>query len=567
VDPEPKANVLLVDDQPSNLLALEAILEPLDLNLVKAQSGIEALKRLLDEDFAIILLDVQMPGMNGFEAAELIRARDRSRHVPIIFITGVYRTDVEMFKGYEVGAVDYLFKPILPEVLRSKVNVFAELFRKTEMVKRQQARLRESERREHERALAQEKQNWEMEQLRIEAAREKRMVEELAEADRRKDEFLAMLAHELRNPLAPIQNALALMKMYECPPEIEAAREIVERQSRQMARLVDDLLDVSRISRGKIQLRQEPVRLGCVVERAVESTQPILTALNHRLTLSLPSEPVWLFADPTRLEQVLANLLNNAAKYTEPGGQIHLSAEVARGEGDPPGEVIVRVRDTGIGIEPDKLELIFGLFTQVGRSLNSSSQWGLGIGLALVRTLVEMHGGKVTAFSEGLGKGSEFVVRLPLLREQKKERQAEMPRASGVNGRPLRILVVDDNQDAAESLALLLGLQGHKVRTAVDGPAALEIARNFHPNVILLDIGLPKMDGYQVARRLREDERMRDVFLAAMTGYGQDEDRRRTRDAGFDCHLVKPVDPETLEDLLARLIPKGERGYREESCL
>jgi signal transduction histidine kinase len=554
VDAEPKANVLLVDDHPGNLLALESILEPLHLNLVKARSGTEALKRLLEEDFAVVLLDVQMPGMNGFETAELIRDRDRSRHVPIIFITAVYRTDVEMFRGYEVGAVDYLFKPILPEVLRSKVNVFAELFCKTEKIKRQEAQFREIERREHERTLAEQKQRWEMEKLRAEAAREKRLAEELAEADRRKDEFLAMLAHELRNPLAPIQNALALMKLQGCSPEVEAAREIVERQARQMARLVDDLLDVSRISRGKITLRQEPVGLDLVIERAVESTQPLLASMNHQLTVMLAPEPLWLFADPTRLEQVFANLLNNAAKYTPAGGQVSLSANV---EGE---EVVVRVRDTGIGIEPDKLESIFGLFTQVGRSLDSSSQWGLGIGLALVRTLVEMHGGRVTAFSEGPGKGSEFLVRLPLLREPKKEKPAKKPEKDKGNERSLRILVVDDNEDAVESLALLLRLHGHEVRTALDGVVALEVARDFHPEVVLLDIGLPKMDGYQVARRLRAEEELHGVFLAAMTGYGQDEDRRRSQETGFDCHLVKPVDPAALESLLARVEPVEARA-------
>jgi signal transduction histidine kinase len=571
---DPKANILLVDDEPSNLLALEATLLNLGHNLVQARSGKEALHHLLHDDFALILMDVRMPDLDGLETASLIRARDRCRHTPIIFLTAYDRTDVQVTKGYSMGGVDYLLKPYAPEVLRSKVSVFVELYEKTEQIKRQAELLREKQQREHERQLAEEKQRWELERLRAEAAREKQLAAELAqkaealarlnqeiqEAHRRKDEFLAMLAHELRNPLAPLRNALHILRLDPLGgPAAGQALEIAERQVGHLARLIEDLLDVSRITRGKIELRKEPVEFGHVIARAVESTGPLFAAGGHTLEVVGPPEPLWLQADPTRLEQVLANLLNNAAKYTEPGGRITLTA------GREGQEVVLRVRDTGIGIPADMLERVFDLFTQAHRSLASSYQWGLGIGLALVRRLVELHGGSVQAFSEGPGTGSEFVVRLPLQAEP-----VAVPPESAAGGgrpaaRPRRVLVVDDNQDAAQSLACLLELEGHEVRTAHDGTAALETARAFPPDVVLLDIGLPGLDGYQVARRLRELLGLEQALLVAVTGYGQEEDRRRAEEAGFDHHLAKPVDLEALHELLAGAelavvsIP-GERG-------
>jgi signal transduction histidine kinase len=538
-----KANILLVDDQASNLLALEAILEDLGQNLVRATSGEEALRRLLDDDFAVILMDVKMPDLDGIDTAALIRERERSAHTPIIFLTAFERSEVEVFKGYRLGAVDYLFKPPQPEVLRSKVAVFVELYLKTEQVREQAEQLRQSER-----------QRWEMERLREEAAREKKIADTLKEIDRRKDEFLAMLAHELRNPLAPLLNAAHLVQASNSPETLAAAGEIIERQVRHMARLIDDLLDVSRINSGKIQLRKERVILTDVVKRAVESVDPLMRARRHELTVSLPPEPVRLNADPTRLEQVLSNLLNNAAKYTPEGG--HIVLEVA-----PPtlAEVVLVVRDDGVGIPENMLERIFDLFAQLGRSLNSTSQWGLGIGLALVRTLVGMHGGSVRAFSEGPGKGSRFVVRLPLTDKVslKPEAPAHGSESAALNGaaepgESLRVLVVDDSRDAAETLALLLRGLGHEVHTAYDGPSALEAAREQRPDVVLLDIGLPHMDGYEVATQLRQQPDTRAVLLVAMTGFGQEQDRQRSLAAGFDHHLVKPVDPVELQKLLAR---------------
>jgi len=374
-----------------------------------------------------------------------------------------------------------------------------------------------------------------------------RLYGEVREADRRKDEFLAMLAHELRNPLAPIRNALHIMKQAGADAAVLArVREMMERQVQHMTRMVDDLLDVSRITRGKIELRKEIVGLASVVKRTVEATRPLIEDRQQTLTMDLPPDLVRLEADPTRLEQVLANLLNNAAKYTDHGGRIGLSA---RQEG---GELVLRVRDTGVGIAPDMLARIFEPFVQADRVLHKS-QGGLGIGLTMVRRLVEMHGGSVTAHSEGPGKGSEFVVRLPALSSN-----SSIPGATaGAGGEPVRaasqrrILVVDDNVDAAESLALLLRLEGHNVRVAHDGPAALAAVESEPPDLVFLDIGMPVMNGYDVARRLRQRPGLESLVLVAMTGWGQEEDRRRSQEAGFDHHLIKPVEPGALYKLLA----------------
>ena len=381
----------------------------------------------------------------------------------------------------------------------------------------------------------------------------RRRAEELVSADRRKDQFLAMLAHELRNPLAPIRNSVELMRRAEnLDPSFQASREMVERQVKHLARLVDDLLDVSRITHGNIRLRKEGVDLGLILERAVESNRPLIEARSHDLTVELPPQPVRLEADPTRLEQVFSNLLNNAAKYTMPGGHIWLTATL---EGD---EAVVRMQDTGIGVPPDVLGRVFEPFVQSDGSL-ARSEGGLGIGLTLVRSLVEMHGGSVEAHSAGLGQGSEFVVRLPARAAIPSERPgAPFEPLAATPARGVRVLVVEDNVDAAESLAALLRLWNHDVQVVHDGLAAIEAAREQRPEVVLLDIGLPGLDGYQVARRLREDLGLDHALLVAMTGYGQPEDRRRSREAGIQHHFVKPVEPDVLRSLLsAQAAPVG----------
>ena len=387
-------------------------------------------------------------------------------------------------------------------------------------------------------------------------------AEALAELHRRKDEFLAMLSHELRNPLSAIFNALHILQLQDHDNPIQRkAKIILERQVGQLAHLVDDLLEVSRVITGRIQLHPQDLEMRGIVERACESARSVIEIHKHQLTVSLPAEPLWLLADPTRLEQVIVNLLNNAAKYTDDGGQIWLTAQQ---EG---GEVVVRVRDTGAGITPELLPRIFDLFTQADRTLDRS-QGGLGIGLSLVQKLVELHGGTVEARSAGLGQGSEFIVRLPALFPTTASiasvEAAEPPAQTS------RVLVVDDNQDLADVLALLLQSLGHQVQAAYSGQTALSTAVQYRPDVVLLDLGMPGMNGYEIARQLRETPQTKDVWLIAMTGYGQDSDRQLTQAAGFDHHLVKPVERRKLQNLLSRTgeaarfcnMSKGDLGVR-----
>jgi PAS domain S-box-containing protein len=387
-----------------------------------------------------------------------------------------------------------------------------------------------------------------------------RLYEELREGDRRKDEFLAMLAHELRNPLAPIRNALRILQFGTDVAAADRARAMIERQVGQMVRLVDDLLDVSRISRGKLTLRRERVELARVIEAALETSRPSIAAGGHELEIALPDEPLWVDGDATRLAQIFLNLLNNAAKYTRSPGRIRLVAERA-GDG-----VAVHVRDTGIGIARDMLPRVFDMFMQVDERSPDRGESGLGIGLTLVKQLVEMHDGTVEARSDGPGTGSEFVVRLPLatIDGAVESRPAEPAPfvGNGADQKPdrRRVLVVDDNLDSVESLGLLLDMMGYEVRTASDGVEALEVAAAFRPEVVLLDLGLPRLSGYEVAERLRELDGCAGAFVVALTGWGQEQDRRRSREAGFDRHLVKPVDPDALDLLLREAVTDTQRA-------
>jgi PAS domain S-box-containing protein len=370
--------------------------------------------------------------------------------------------------------------------------------------------------------------------------------ESLREADRRKDEFLATLAHELRNPLAPIRHGLHVLRVMDRNSEAaEQTRAIMERQTNHLVRLVDDLLEVSRVSRGKIDLRKEPVGLADVVGNAVETSRPFIEAAGHRLRIDLPADAIGLLGDNVRLAQVLSNLLNNAAKYTENGGDIELSA--AR-EGET---AVISVRDNGIGIPREMLPRVFDMFAQVDPE-RGRAQGGLGIGLALARTLVHLHGGAIEARSEGPGHGSEFIVRLPIARSRQAEARAAETWSLRCSKGPRRILVVDDNVDAAQSLSLMLRHGGHEVQVTHDGLAGLEAARGNPPDVILLDISMPGIDGLGVAQRLRLDPRFKPVRIVAVTGLGQEEDRRKSRAAGFDEHLVKPISPEVLREVLER---------------
>jgi PAS domain S-box-containing protein len=386
-------------------------------------------------------------------------------------------------------------------------------------------------------------------------------AEQLADEGRRKDEFLAVLAHELRNPLAPIRTGLDRIRL-KVPPDspLLPVVDLVERQVGQMTRLLDNLLDVSRITGNRVELRKERVDLHAVIAQAVETARPLLDARQHTLTYTPSPEPLPLEADPTRLAQALSNILGNAAKYSEDGGRIGLTA------GRDQGEAVVKVRDTGIGIAPELLPKVFDLFTQASGSLDRS-QGGLGVGLTVARRLVEMHGGSVTAHSAGEGQGSEFVLRLPLVLES---RGVDPEGVRGGGKTPPgetarhRILLVDDVVEVAEDLAALVREAfGHEVRTAHDGPTALRVAADFRPELVLLDIGLPGMSGYEVARRLRELPGLGDAVLVVLTGWGQAGDRRKAKEAGFDHHLVKPVGLQELQPLLAGLKPAegGDEGH------
>jgi signal transduction histidine kinase/DNA-binding response OmpR family regulator len=695
-----KIKILAVDDRPDKLLVFQAILEELGQTIFTANSGEEALKLVLEHEFAVILLDVNMPGLDGIETAALIRNRKKSAHTPIIFVTA-YADEMHVAKCYSLGAVDYILSPVVPEILRTKVRVFVELFRMTERAREQAEERILLARAQAARAAAEEasrRSNFlaeagalltqsldlnskittltrlvlseladvsavvlldesgscnEAELGRLDANKElslttraiaeiadcpfktaiaktiessqrcllfgsadfasdiesvdadrddamicslkatatfplfarKRMLGVLAlglsssnrtfddaelalandladraasafdnamlygklqESDKRKDEFLAMLAHELRNPLAPIRNASTVLQLANVDPaKHKWATSVIQRQVQHMVRLLDDLLDVSRITRGKIDLHLAPVEVAAIVAGAVETSRPLIDARRHRLDISLPDESLRINADATRIEQVLANLMNNAAKFTDEAGRISLIVERDNAE------VVCRVRDSGIGIASDMLSSIFNLFTQVARA--QSIQGSLGIGLTLVRRLVEAHGGTVHALSKGLGHGSEFVVRLPLYLEANHAAPGTHSKTADRRCVGLRVMVIDDDLDGLESTAELLRMHGCDARSFSDGPSALEAFEKFRPEVVLLDLSMPLMDGYEVARRMRAAPQGAALVLIAASGHGKSEDLERSRRAGFDNHLVKPVDPRLLISTLASM--------------
>src|SRR5688572_23098966 len=688
---EEKVNILVVDDLPDKRLAFREVLEDLDENLVLVGSGAEALRELLEREFAVIVLDVNMPDIDGIETAELIRKHGRTAHTPIIFVTA-YADEMQTERGYELGAVDYILTPVVPAILRSKVRVFVDLYRaqrraaKVARAEAARAAAEAAQRRSDLIALAsrelsasldlrasmerllevlvpsvggcavlfvdtgnghlglyrQDREparmlealtllppgirramgevqsggypleirtdaggsgHWPLwlrvahvlplrvgernigaltvgtvdhdavtlddhglleiatraaiafdnaqlySSLKHEMSRAQSAEEKLQEANRRKDEFLAMLSHELRNPLAPIVTAAQVLdKVAPNDARIGWVREVIERQVTHLAGLVDDLLDVPRITQGKITLHREAVELGKVIEHTLEIVRPLIDSKRHALAVHVPETPVWIHGDFSRLSQIFSNVLHNAAKYTSDGGNIELHVTVDRGS------VGVRVRDNGIGIEPQFLPHVFEVFTQGYRGLDRS-QGGLGVGLAVVRRLVELHQGEVNVISDGPGLGTEVNVQLPCVSEVVQSSSAQAPRLSRQGGK--RILVVDDNADAAESIAVLMGIEGHEVKTVTDAMQALTCLDVFAPQVAIIDIGLPGMNGYELAAGIRANRKLPKPLLIALTGYGQAEDFDRSRDAGFDHHFVKPANLKAIQAVIDSEVSGG----------
>ncbi len=558
-----EVNILLVDDRAERLLSYEVALECLGYNLVRAQSGNQALWRLMETEFAAILLDVSMPGMDGFETAALIRNHPRFEETPIIFVTGVQVSDLDQRKGYEMGAVDYVQIPVIPEILRGKVQALVQLYLQRAELSRlnQELAAANSElekahdelKAQNMRDLRQLNQTLEQAnsklvasntQLTQEIAERKRVEKALYDSARKKDEYIAILAHELRNPLSAMHNAVQVMQLEDASPQqIVWAQDLLERQVKHLTCLMDDLLDVSRISNGRIHLRRETVNLGKVVAHAADTITPLLEKHGHRLDVSLPDTPLYVNGDMVRLTQILGNLLTNAIKYMDDGGIIWLSLIQ-----DDQHWATIRVRDQGVGIDPEHLHTVFNLFVQAPTAMNRA-QGGLGIGLALVQALVGLHGGVAEVASKGHGEGAEFSVRLPLVAVSEQPSSAVLP-SSPVELTVLNVLVVDDNVDSARGLAMCLESQGYKVRSSHTGNGGYSAAEDYQPDVVLLDIGLPDIDGYEVAQRLRQDENLSDVTIIAMTGYGGELEKSKAKEAGFNHYLVKPVD---LSRLLALL--------------
>jgi signal transduction histidine kinase len=563
--PREKVNILLVDDQPARLLTYESILGELGQNLVTARSGLEALEKLMKHEFAVVLLDVSMPGMDGFETAAMIHDHPRFERTPIIFVTGVHMSELDRLRGYKAGAVDYVSIPVVPEILRSKVAVLVELHcQRRELEKLNRSLAEANARLEQANTTLQAEKTRELEYLNRhlqianqelaqtnfvlegEIAERLRVEKAMKEADRHKDEFLAMLAHELRNPLAPIRNAVQIMsRLMIDNPQFAWARDVIDRQVSHLTRLVDDLLDVSRITRSTINLNKEPIVLRTLLARAVETVQPMVAEFRHALTVCCEDDSLVIDGDLTRLTQVLGNLLTNAVKYTNPGGRIELIATRCGGH------VEIRIKDNGIGIPPESIPKLFNLFSQLHRG-SDKTQPGLGIGLALVRKLVEMHDGEVFVYSDGVDCGSEFTVRLPLKQSAGVLGEAPAPAVVRAAERsvPRRVLVADDNRDALDSLAILLECNGHEVCKATDGAEALDLAATWRPELALLDIGMPAMDGYEVARHIRSQPWGRSMVLVALSGWGAKRRyaalaRSRLRSASGEAaqlrHIVQPA--------------------------
>lgn len=520
--PEQPARVLLIDDDEDDFVLTRDLIAEINDGLYALDwvsdydSGLQAMCR---QEHVVYLLDYRLGPRTGVELLREVTRRDCLG--PTIFLTGQGEREIDL-EAMQAGASDYLEKGTLSATLLERSIRYSQVHWKYQS---------ELEERVAERT-----------------ADLVRAEERLRDADRRKDEFLAMLAHELRNPLAPIRTGLEVLNLAADDPQTAEIRSMMERQVQHMTRLIDDLLDVSRITRGKLALHKSRVDLAEVIQNAVEATRPFISEEGHRLDVTLSAERIELEADPVRMAQVFSNLLHNAAKYTPRGGAIRLEVGT---QGDT---VEVSVTDTGIGIPAEMQERIFDMFSQVGR-LSETGYTGLGIGLTLVKALVRMHGGAVSVQSAGAGKGSRFSVRLPIAAQAGSSAPAQEAGGVAEPAREVqhRVLVVDDNEDSARTMGMMLELMGNRVQLAYDGRQAVELGRQFRPEVILMDLGMPRLDGYEAARAIRDEDWGKSVILVAMTGWGQDTDRQRAQDAGFDQHLIKPLDPENVRELLSEL--------------
>ena len=490
--------ILIVDDKAAVRYVTERVIRGAGFRTAEAACGEEALVKAAALRPDLILLDINMPDLDGYEVCRRIRRDEAMASVGIVMISATFESAEHRVRGLEGGADTFLVAPIEPAVLVATVRAMLRL---------------------------------------------KRAEAELREADRRKDEFLATLAHELRNPLAPIRTGLELLRML--GDERNVVNDALRRMETQMGhlvRLVDDLLDLSRITSGKVTLRKTLLELGGVIRTTAEALRPELADAGHRLELVLPEQPLHVLADETRVAQIVSNLVNNASKYTPAGGRIGIRVT------HEDGHAIVRVSDNGMGIPAAMLERIFEMFVQVERNVDRM-QAGLGIGLTLVKRLVEMHGGTIAAASEGAGKGSTFEVRLPVAAPVAVARPAK--KEPDARRRRLRVLVADDNEDAVLLLAAVIEMLGHDVCAATDGRQAVAYARDWRPDLVLMDLGMPRLNGIEAARRIRREPWGHDLPLVALTGWGQEDDKRATKAAGFDRHLTKPVDAEALSALLS----------------